>query len=238
VGLHAHDEPELVFCTAGTITIDVGGQSFMGRPGDLCVLPARVPHAVRSEASWENICVLFSGGGTILPTDARMVPLGEDRLGASWFLHLCELHDGRPRLPGPVADSSLATLVLRIAEMERQGRAKRDLHPRVARAIALIHDNADRSLSARDLAEATFTSYSHLAALFRSRFGCAPLVYHRQHRMERAKALLAAPYVTVTEAVSRIGYADPSHFVRVFRKTCGVSPNRWRKRAEDGKPGG
>src|SRR5690348_4970611 len=59
VPAHAHDEPELVFCTRGLIRIEVGGAALEGRAGDLYILPPRVPHAVRSEGAWENICVLF-----------------------------------------------------------------------------------------------------------------------------------------------------------------------------------
>jgi two-component system response regulator YesN len=52
--------------------------------------------------------------------------------------------------------------------------------------------------------------------------------------MERAKALLADPYVSVAEVANRIGYEDPNYFVRVFRKTVGVSPNRWRGKSRAG----
>jgi AraC-like DNA-binding protein len=228
VGFHAHDEPELVFCTAGRIVIEVAGEHLAGTPGNLYVLPPIIPHAVRSEGDWENICVLFSGGAAILQANARVIALGEEKHAASWFLDLCDLHDGRPRMPGPVADSLLRALLLRIAEIESEELALRDLHPRLAGAIDLIHDNADRNLASEDFAAATFTSYSHLAALFRARFGCGPLTYHRRHRMERAKALLADPYVSVAEVASRVGYEDTNYFVRVFRKTVGISPHRWR----------
>jgi AraC-like DNA-binding protein len=229
VPVHAHDEPELVFCTKGRITIEVGGMSVEGLPGDLYVLPARVPHAVKSNGPWENICVLYAGGDSILDTVPRTINLRGHPEVRRWLADLCDFHDSYPARPGPVADSLLLAVLNCAAEAEHHHHFTGELHPRLAAAVAWLRDRPDCDVLPADLSAATGTSYSHLSALFRARFGRGPMEFHRGVRMERAQSLLLDPYVSVGEVASRLGYEDVNYFVRLFRKTFGVSPNRWRR---------
>jgi len=229
VPLHAHDEPELVLCTKGRIVIDVAGLSIVGEPGDLYVLPPRVPHAVLSDGAWENICALYTGGENLLATAPRTIDLRARPEVPRWLSDLCGLHDSYPARPGPVADSLLLAVLSCAAEAERHHRFTGDLHPRLAAAIAYLRQRPHSDVSPADLAAVTCTSYSHLSALFRARFGRGPMEFHRSVRMERAQALLLDPYVSVGEIASRLGYQDVNYFVRLFRKSFGVSPNRWRR---------
>jgi AraC-like DNA-binding protein len=235
---HAHDEPELVLCTGGVIAIEVGGISLEGRVGQLYVLPARVPHAVRSAGPWENICVLYADGDSLLDTAARTIDVAAEPQLALWLRDLAFLHDSHPKAPGPVADSLLLATLLRIAEVEQYRRSMSGLHPRLAAALDYLHRRPDANLTAGELARATATSYSHLSSLFRAGFGCGPLEYHRRQRMERAQTLLLDPYVSVGEVALRLGFDDLNYFVRVFRKTFGVSPNRWRRSLSPALPFG
>jgi AraC-like DNA-binding protein len=229
VPFHAHHEAELVLCTRGRIWITVDDLRLEGRPGDLYVLPPHRPHAVTSDGDWENVCALFAGGEEILETGPRTIAVhGETRL-SGWFDDLCDLHDRHPKMPGPVADSLLNALLHRVAERERDIRVMEGLHPRLAAAIEFLGQRPTAPVAAAELAAATGTSYSHLGALFRGRFGVGPLDYHRRQRMMRAQTLLHDPYMSVSEVADRMGYEDVNYFVRVFRKTVGVSPNRWRK---------
>ena len=114
----------------------------------------------------------------------------------------------------------------------------RALHPRLAAAVAYLHARIAEPVSAAELAHATRTSYSHLGALFRARFGCGPLDYHRARRMEQARTLLRDPHLGVGDVARRLGFDDVSYFVRVFRKSCGTAPNRWRKAAAHGPRAG
>jgi AraC-like DNA-binding protein len=85
------------------------------------------------------------------------------------------------------------------------------------------------NVSADELSAAAHTSYSHLSTLFRAAFGCGPMRFHLNHRMERAETLLQNPYISVGEVAAQLGFDDANYFVRLFRQTHGLSPNRWRK---------
>lgn len=45
----------------------------------------------------------------------------------------------------------------------------------------------------------------------------------------RAKKLLAAPSMTITEIAFELGYGDPAHFSRAFKRWCGESPTAYRR---------
>jgi len=231
VAAHAHDEPELVFCTRGTTTIVVDGRVLEGRPGDLYVLPPGRPHALVGDGAWENVCVLYAGAEAFIDPGARTIAVGTGHPLRRWLADLCGLYDKRPDTPGPAADALLLAILAEVAGIERRSDRRRSLHPRLAAAVDYLHAHAAAPVRAEALARATGTSYSHLGALFRARFGCGPLDYHRARRMDRARHLLLDPHLGIGEVARRLGFADVSYFVRVFRKACGVPPDRWRREA-------
>ena len=49
-------------------------------------------------------------------------------------------------------------------------------------------------------------------------------------RYETALDLLQDPENTITEVANLLGYSDPSHFSRAFRRMAGVSPGEYQKK--------
>lgn len=47
-------------------------------------------------------------------------------------------------------------------------------------------------------------------------------------RVERAKTLLCASNLPVSEIAGAVGFASPSHFGAVFRRSVGASPRAYR----------
>lgn len=231
VALHAHDEPELVFCTRGRTTILVDGLRLVARPGDLYVLPPGRPHALEGSGAWENLCVLYAGGDAVIDTAPRTIAVGIRHRLRRWLLDLAALYDRRPETPGAAADALLLAILADIAEIERRSDRMRSFHPRLVVALDYLNARVAAQVSASALADATGTSYSHLGALFRARFGCGPLDYHRARRLDRARNLLLDPHLSVAAVAARLGFDDVSYFVRVFRKAYGTPPHRWRRDA-------
>jgi AraC-like DNA-binding protein len=51
----------------------------------------------------------------------------------------------------------------------------------------------------------------------------------QQVRFERAASFLRESDVTILEVALQVGYEDPSHFSRAFRRLAGVSPKQYRQ---------
>jgi AraC family transcriptional regulator of arabinose operon len=101
------------------------------------------------------------------------------------------------------------------------------------RRIALAIDAMEQHLSARltvpDLAAAVDLSPSRFAHVFRCTMGVSPLRYVHDLRMRRAQQLLADTSLPVHEVRRQVGWRDPSHFSKAFRRRFGVGPRRYRR---------
>jgi AraC-like DNA-binding protein len=53
--------------------------------------------------------------------------------------------------------------------------------------------------------------------------------YVSRRRVERAKEMMVTTDQPLTAIASRCGFADQSHFGRVFRRLVGPSPGDWRR---------
>src|SRR5438067_5737731 len=106
---------------------------------------------------------------------------------------------------------------------------------RVAHAVSLIVHHQRTPLSVTDLARAVNVSPSYLTRLFRQQTGRPPAKFARDARLERAHYLLRTSFLTVKEVMAEVGWNDPSHFCRDFKREFGASPTAVRTAARQEK---
>jgi AraC-like DNA-binding protein len=99
----------------------------------------------------------------------------------------------------------------------------------LTRATELIdaHPTGDLSLAA--LARECRLSPSHFARAFRASTGLAPHQWLVRRRVEKAKAAMATTDRPLTDIATDAGFADQSHFTRVFTRLVGIPPGAWRR---------
>jgi AraC-like DNA-binding protein len=68
-----------------------------------------------------------------------------------------------------------------------------------------------------------------LARAFRARFGSTPGAYLRQLRLAWSVSELTDGTRSIAEIAVEAGFADQSHFTRVFRRACGETPGAFRR---------
>lgn len=86
----------------------------------------------------------------------------------------------------------------------------------------------DETFSLADLERATGHDRWRLSRDFRAMFGASPYRYLILRRLEKARGLLLGGR-TGAQAAADCGFADQSHFGRLFRRTWGLTPNAWLK---------
>jgi AraC family transcriptional regulator len=59
--------------------------------------------------------------------------------------------------------------------------------------------------------------------------GVSPSRYHISLRMNEARRLLRETKKSVADVAVEVGYANPSHFARLFRRETGLSPTVYRR---------
>jgi AraC family transcriptional regulator len=89
---------------------------------------------------------------------------------------------------------------------------------------------ADR-IGLGELAEAVGVHPTYLARAFHAHYGLSVGEYGRRLRLAWAAAELAGGEMPLAEIAASAGFADQSHFTRVFRRQVGTTPARYRERA-------
>ena len=86
------------------------------------------------------------------------------------------------------------------------------------------------ALTVRELAAIAGLSPSRFAHLFRRVVGVPPLRHLHALRMRRARRLLEESSLPIRDVMRQVGWKDPSHFSRDFKRQFGVGPRRYRNR--------
>lgn len=137
---------------------------------------------------------------------------------------LCNVQDAR--ILGP----SIVREILYHALKGPHGSALRAIgqvdshYDRIAQSIIYIREGYQKPISVDDLASSAGMSAPVFHRAFKTVTGASPHQYLTATRLSRAKGMILTERLPVGEAARRVGYDNPAHFSRAFRKHFGVSP--------------
>jgi AraC-like DNA-binding protein len=108
---------------------------------------------------------------------------------------------------------------------------RRDFLPawKMTRVMTFIDANLDRSIRIEEMAGIAKLSCSHFSRAFRSTVGEAPSTFVIRRRVERAEKLILLTDKPLSQIALECGMADQSHLTKLFRRSYGMSPGKWRK---------
>ncbi|MFV0399755.1 MAG: helix-turn-helix domain-containing protein [Oscillospiraceae bacterium] len=117
-----------------------------------------------------------------------------------------------------------------LASEEREGAKGEDHNRQVAKAKAYLRSHyADPALSLHSLADQIASSPSHLAALFKKETGATVGQYLQNIRIEKSKKLLGEPGHKLADVARAVGFVNPEHFSKTFKKLTGIPPSAFNK---------
>jgi len=102
---------------------------------------------------------------------------------------------------------------------------------RAGRIRDFVRRHAAGQVGIEDLAVDLGLSRSSTSRLLQQYFGCGLIKLLHQERIQRAQALLAGSTETIAAIAVKAGFADEFHFSKVFKKTQGISPGKFRSRS-------
>jgi len=100
------------------------------------------------------------------------------------------------------------------------------------RAKEMLMADLGGNLSLAEVSNACRLSCSHFSQAFRRTVGCPPHQWLLTQRVERSKELMLNTDQSLSEIALATGFADQSHFTRVFSQRVKVSPGVWRRQQE------
>jgi AraC-like DNA-binding protein len=243
-----HSYAALLFYTRGGARVEQKGEWTLGE-GDVFLVPAGERHRLleRQPAQYWGLsvrvpCFAAKGAASILDPFERV------RDGGSAVVHIPsarhgyleilfrELEDAgrRPRAPSASLDTiqrSLLTLIL--AEVDRavgpsEFRRATTGGGVVVDALRFIERNCLRRLTLTDVAEAVRRSPTYVTTLLTQATGRSAGDWIVSGRMAEARRLLLHSDERVELIAERVGYADSTHFIRMFRREHSATPAAWR----------
>ncbi len=230
---HEHGDAYLCLIADGEYHQRAGARSDDCQRGTLMVHPEGHKHADR-----------FGGEG------ARCINIHVDRALGDDAAIRCLLGDYRKlNLAGAILLQSrierelagtddAAPLALQAATLElvalacRQGRHA-NAPAWMARVFEKLHDDPCRATSITELASLAGVHPAHLARSFHRTCGFTIGDYLRRLRIHRACEALTDSRRPIAGIALDAGFADQSHFSRVFRHVTGETPRAWRQRTQN-----
>jgi AraC family transcriptional regulator len=227
---HRHSLPALSFVVSGRYEENLGHQAYSRSMATVVFHPADECHAVSFESDVSIVAVEFSGDE---------VNRGAAESLTSGSSHRSELLNWLGtrlrREMQQTDDASRLSIDGIISEMLAEGsRAKvldekRGLAPWLSRAIDYIHDNFATTLNLDDVAAIAGVHSAHLSRVFRQRMHCTVGEYVRRLRFEFACNKILSTEQPLCDLAQEAGFADQSHFHRLFRRQMGITPFAYRK---------
>ena len=227
---HRHRYPALSFVASGRYQECIGRQAHSRRMSTLIYHPADEKHSVAFESDVRILSVEFR-------TDrkARNTANSLDS-GSSYRSELVTWLGVRLRREMARSDSaSVLAIDGLISEMLAEGSRGKVLSEEksnaawLARATDFVHDNYRATLSLEEVAKVAGVHSAHLSRVFRQKMGCTVGEYLRRLRFEFACQQILSTERPLCEVAHDAGFADQSHFNRIFRNQMGITPYMYRK---------
>lgn len=216
------------FRLSGQIVVTGKHQSYHVIPQSIFYMPSGYDYSTKVVESGEMYVIHFSAEDGFPPEPFVWKPQ-EPHQYEKMFSQILEAFPTGHRKDF-ASMGSFCGLLARIREDSKIERAY--IPKRMQQAKAKIHERFNESaLSVAELARSAGLSEVYFRREFRSCFGCQPVAYIQNVRLEHAKALLETGEYSVSEVAIRSGYDNISYFSYRFRSATGMAPSQYREEA-------
>lgn len=99
-----------------------------------------------------------------------------------------------------------------------------------------MDSNLSKDLQLSDLADTFSMNAQYISRFFKEHFGTNFVDYLNSARINKAKLILASDNkLKISDIAAKVGYNSSNHFIRIFSKYEGVTPNEFRNRFKAGR---
>ena len=102
-----------------------------------------------------------------------------------------------------------------------------DLHTK--KVLDAIHKEPQKKWTLENLSQVAGMSRTKFSKYFKEISGLTPMEYLTNWRIEQAKDLLLTTGLSTTEISDLIGYEANEYFQKIFKKSVGTTPSKYRK---------
>lgn len=228
-----------LLCVDGTGWLELKDKRLAMRPGDVGYIPANRTHAYGAHPKTPWSLAWFHVNGAEVDKIAAVLTLnpasptcqvGSIERDLPLIDELCQLL----RPPNQLAQVRTASVLLRqwfahAAQRRASAPHEASLVERIQISVDWMRSNLHRPIRLVDLAGQAQLSASRYSQVFRQLYGRPPIDFCTARRVGVACELLATTPLKIGQIAENVGYSDPLHFSRVFRREMKQSPTQYRK---------
>ena len=146
------------------------------------------------------------------------------------FRQLLDLSIDSSPYSGKMSDYALSLLMLELVGEHLQSTAtlQNAIPPVVVQITDWIKTHYFEPFSVTALADIFDYQPNYLSTLFKKHMGISIIGYANKIRIETAKNLLANYDLTIKETAYSCGFPDEKYFMRLFKKTEGITPSEYK----------
>jgi AraC-like DNA-binding protein len=249
-GFHFHFKPEVFLQLAGRTEFEFPREKLVVDEGDLCVLPAGLPHRETvypgAKRPFRNLVAGFYSNTLSLHLASEVSPRKPDIEAIEFFdLPNADEVEGLTRITVSVfrqqacaRDHVLHGLVIAMLGtfenlvVSAPDRLNSD-SGKVFHVKWIVREQfSNTELNVMSIAERLQCSPDYLSHLFHVATGEKLIHYIQRIRIESARIALESTPLYISEIAFANGFDDAGYFSRVFRKHCGETPQQFRSRAD------
>ena len=114
-------------------------------------------------------------------------------------------------------------------ESQGEGRESEEIISVMQQIVMEIQESYQEEITLQGLAKKYHISESRLSVKLKEMQGMSFTKYLTSKRIQKAKELLADERLSVEQVAEMVGYKDYYYFTKVFKKSTGISPSKYRK---------
>lgn len=235
---HTHSAWSIGFLESGRTTFSLEGEPYTAEAGQMVFIGPEVVHACNPDPDsdmtyrmfYVDVPLVKSVAVEVLGSDGVVVfpkpVVGDPDLLKQWRTLHEAIIEGSGRLEKEsLLIQALADCITRHGE-SGSPRTPADDERAVAAVKAHLAADPARKVRLDELTEVAHLSRYHLLRVFQAATGLPPHAYQNQLRVDLGKRLLAEGE-PISRAAVEAGFADQSHFSRVFKQYTGATPKQY-----------
>ena len=246
LSIHIHECCEIFLCISGGKSFLIDDRVYDVKDGDLFIINQFEAHKVSPapDVSFERYIMHVhptfldsNSSGSVNLSDCFYRESGRNRISLtpSEAREMKELFDSLrtdygygDELYKKIRVLEILLMVNKLFGTHGEGIIQNTQHHRVVQlAIDYINNNYSQELTLDNIAKSSYVSVNQLCRLFSRYCGTTVAKYIISKRITEAKKLLGEGK-SVTDTAFMCGFNDYANFIRVFKKTVGVPPGKYK----------